>query len=185
MQTPEIITKTKLIIDHANSVIGFRVKNFMFSNVHGSFKEYDASIYMTEDDFTSTEIDFWLNPASIDTGNGQRDAHLRSADFFEVERFREISFTGNTLLQIIKNKRYMLYGELSMKGITRQIRLEIECGGRIRDPWGTERLLFNINGKINRKDWGLNWNALLETGGVLISEEVWINCELQLIRQED
>jgi polyisoprenoid-binding protein YceI len=77
----------------------------------------------------------------------------------------------------------MLYGELGMKGIKKQIRLEVESGGQVRDPWGTERMLFNVTGKINRKDWGLSWNAVLETGGVVVSEEVYIQCEVQLIKQ--
>ena len=182
MQTSEIITKTKWIVDPANSQIGFRVKHFMFTNVRGSFKKYDTNIYTTEDDFSTAEIDFWVNPESIDTGNEQKDAHLKSADFFDVDKFKEISFTSVTLVELIKHKRYMLYGELSMKGIRKQIRLEVETGGRIKDPWGIERVLFNISGKINRRDWGLNWNAVLEAGGVLISEEVWINCEVQLIK---
>jgi polyisoprenoid-binding protein YceI len=183
MQTPEIITKTKWTIDTANSQVGFRVKHLMFSNVHGSFREYDAVIHTTDDDFSSAEIEFWLNPASIDTGNQNRDEHLKSADFFDVERYKEISFSSTTLVELIRKKRYMLYGELAMKGIRRQIRLEVESGGRIKDPWGIERVLFNVTGKINRKDWGLNWNAVLETGGIMVSEEVWINCEVQLIRQ--
>jgi polyisoprenoid-binding protein YceI len=183
MQTPEIITKTRWKVDLPNSQIGFMVKHFMFTNVKGRFKEYDTSIYTTDNDFSTAKIDFWLNPESIDTGNEQKDAHLKSSDFFDVKKYKEISFTSTTLVELIRNKRYMLYGELAMKGISRQIRLEVETGGRLKDPWGIERVLFNINGKINRKDWGLNWNAVLETGGVLISDEVCINCEVQLIRQ--
>ena len=184
MQTPETITRTKWIIDTGNSQIGFRVKHFMFTNVKGSFREYSANIYTTENDLVTSEIDFWLNPASIDTGNDQRDAHLRSPEFFDTTLFREISFTANTIIEILRGRRYLLYGELAMKGIKRQIRLEVEFGGHIKDPWGTERVLYNINGKINRKDWGLNWNTVLATGGVLIGEEVLINCEVQLIKQE-
>ena len=184
MQTPEIITRTKWTIDPANSQIGFMVKHFMFTNVKGNFRQYGASIFTEENDFATAEIDLWINPDSIDTGNEYKDAHLKSVDFFHTDKYREISFSSTTLVELIRNKRYMLYGELAMKGIRKQIRLEVENGGRIRDPWGIERVLFNINGKINRKDWGLNWNAVLETGGVMISEDVWINCEVQLIRQE-
>jgi polyisoprenoid-binding protein YceI len=102
-----------------------------------------------------------------------------------VEKFREINFMADSLLEVDNDGNYELYGALTLKGISRQIKLNLEFGGLRKDPWGTDRALFTINGKINRKDWGLNWNAALETGGVLVSEDVWIICELQLIRQSD
>ena len=183
MQPQEISTKTKWIIDPLHSEIGFKVKHLMFTNVTGTFKEYDASIYVTDDDFTTAEIDVRINPASIETGNNQRDTHLKSADFFDVEKFKEINFTGNSFIKVGAADNYKLYGELTMKGIKKQIKLNIELGGLVKDPFGTEKALFTISGKINRKDWGLNWNAALETGGVLVSEDVWINCEVQLVKQ--
>ena len=176
-------TKTKWIIDQAHSEFGFKIKHLMVANVRGKFKEYDASIYTTGDDFASTEIDFWINPASISTGEEKRDAHLRSADFFDAEKFKEISFTGNTIKEKDENGRFSLYGGLTMKGIKKQIELDVDFGGIIKDPWGNQKAIFTVNGKINRKDWGLNWNAAIETGGVLVGEDVWINCELQLTRQ--
>jgi polyisoprenoid-binding protein YceI len=185
MQTTEVMTKTKWMIDPLNSQIGFRVKHLMFTNVRGTFKEFDASIYTTEDDFATAEIDVWINPASIDTGVEKRDAHLRSADFFDAEQFKEISFIGNTLVAVHKDGDYDLYGALTIKGIKKQIKLQIEFGGITKDPWGMDRALFSITGKINRKDWGLNWNTALETGGVMVSEDVWIICEVQLIKQSD
>jgi len=96
METTEVNTKTKWVIDPAHSEIGFKIKHLMFTNVRGRFKEFDASIYTTGEDFMSAEIDFWINPSSINTGDEKRDAHLRSADFFDVENFKEINFTGNT-----------------------------------------------------------------------------------------
>jgi len=183
MQSQEISAKTKWVLDPLHSEIGFKVKHLMFTNVKGTFKEYDASIYVTDDDFTTAEIDVWINSASIDTGNNQRDTHLRSADFFDVEKFKEINFTGNSFIKVGDGDNYKLYGELTMKGIKKQIQLNVELGGLVKDPFGTEKALFSINGKINRKDWGLNWNAALETGGVLVSEDVWINCEVQLVKQ--
>ena len=177
-----VLTKTKWVIDPLHSQVGFKVKHLMVSTVRGSFKEYDLSIYTTEEDFLSAEIDFWINPASIDTGQEKRDAHLRSADFFDVENFKEINFTGNTFEKVGEDS-YALYGDLTMKGTRKQIKLDVEFGGVIKDPWGNHKAIFTINGKINRKDWGLNWNAALETGGVLVSDDVWINCELQLTKQ--
>lgn len=183
MQTADVITKTKWLIDPVNSQIGFRVKYLLFSNVRGSFKEFDADIYSFGDDFTNAEIDFSINPASIDTGIEQRDAHLRNEDFFDVEQFKEINFSATSFEAGEEEGQYELYGDLTMKGIKKQIKLDVEAGGLIKDPWGSEKALFSINGKINRKDWGLNWNTALETGGVLVSEDVWISCEVQLIKQ--
>jgi polyisoprenoid-binding protein YceI len=181
METTAIDTKTKWVIDTMHSEIGFKVKHLMFSNVRGAFKEFDASIYTTVEDFNTAEIDLWINPASIDTGNGQRDAHLKSADFFDAENFKEINFTGNTF-EKDADGNFNLYGDLTIKGFKKQIKLNVEFSGVMKDPWGNEKAIFNINGKINRKDWGLNWNAALETGGVLVSEDVWINCEIQLTK---
>ena len=154
----------------------------MITNVKGVFKEFDASIYTTGEDFMTAEIDFWLNPASVDTGDEKRDAHLKSADFFDVENHKEITFTGNTY-EKVDNDSYELYGDLTVKGITKRIKLDVEFGGVMKDPWGNEKAGFTINGKINRKDWGLNWNAALEAGGVLVSDEVRVSCEVQLIKQ--
>ena len=182
METTEKGIKIKWNIDTDHSEIGFRVKHLMIANVRGSFKEFDGSIYTTDDDFLSAEIDFWINAASITTRNENRDAHLKNVDFFDVENFKEINFSGNTI-EKLDTDNYALYGDLTMKGIKKQIKLNVEFAGVVKDPWGNHKAVFNINGKINRKDWGLNWNAVLETSGVLVSDDVWINCELQLIRQ--
>jgi polyisoprenoid-binding protein YceI len=176
-------TKTKWGIDPAHSEIGFKVKHLMFTSVRGTFKEYEASIYTTGEDFMSAEIDFWINPASISTGDEKRDAHLKSADFFDVENFKEINFIADSYEKVDNDGSYELFGNLTMKGIVKQIKLQVEFGGIIKDPWGNAKAVFNINGKINRKDWGLNWNAALEAGGVLVSEDVIISCEVQLTKQ--
>ena len=183
METAEVNTKTKWGIDPAHSLIGFKVKHLMIANVRGTFKEFSASIYTTGEDFMSAEIDFSLNPASIDTGDEKRDAHLKSADFFDVEKFKGITFIAGNYENTDKDGRYELYGDLTIKGITRRIKLDVEFGGMMKDPWGNHKAVFSINGKINRKDWGLNWNAALETGGVLVSEDVWISSEVQLVKQ--
>ncbi|MFI5219707.1 MAG: YceI family protein [Bacteroidia bacterium] len=177
------MTKTKWGIDPAHSEIGFKVKHLMVTNIRGTFKEFDASIYTTGEDFMTAEIDFWLNPASVDTRDEKRDAHLKNADFFDVENFKEINFTADSYENVDNDGSYELYGDLTIKGIKKQIKLDVEFGGIIKDPWGNHKAVLKINGKINRKDWGLNWNAALETGGVLVSEDVWISCELQLVKQ--
>ena len=183
METTAVATKTKWGIDPAHSEIGFKVKHLMITNVRGEFKEFDGSIYTTGEDFMTAEIDFWINPASVTTGDEKRDAHLKSADFFDVENFKEINFTGNTYEEVDKDGSYELYGDLTIKGIRKQIKLDVEFGGVMKDPWGNQKAGFTINGKINRKDWGLNWNGALEAGGVLVGEDVSISCEVQLIKQ--
>jgi polyisoprenoid-binding protein YceI len=179
----ENLAKTKWGIDPAHSEIAFKVKHLMITNVKGVFKEFEGSIYTTGDDFMTSEIDFRMNASSIDTGAPDRDAHLKSADFFDVENYKQISFKGNTYEKVANDENFALYGDFTIKGITKQIKLDVEFGGVMKDPWGNEKAGFSINGKINRKDWGLNWNAALEAGGVLVSDEVRISGEVQLVRQ--
>ncbi|MDZ4708635.1 MAG: YceI family protein [Saprospiraceae bacterium] len=178
-----ILDKIKWGLDMAHSEVGFKVKHMMVANVRGLFKEFEASIVTTGEDFMTAEIDFWLDPSSVDTGSSDRDKHIRSADFFDVEQFKQIHFTGNTYEEVDHDGSYELYGDLTIKGITRRIKLDVEFGGILKDPWGNQKAIFNINGKINRKDWGLNWNAALETGGILVGEEVSIRADLQLFKQ--
>ena len=175
--------KTKWGIDPTHSEIAFKVKHLMITNVKGVFKEFEASIYTTGEDFMTSEIDFWMNPASVDSGVADRDAHLKSADFFDVENFKQIHFLGNTYEKVDNDGSYTLYGDLTIKDITRQIKLDVEFGGLMKDPWGNEKAGFSINGKINRKDFGLVWNATLEAGGVLVSDDVRISCEVELVKQ--
>lgn len=180
------VTETKKVkwgVDPVHSEIAFKVKHLMISNVKGVFKEFDASFYTTGEDFMTSEIDFWMNPASIDTGDAKRDEHLRSADFFDVENHKVITFIGNSYENVDNDGSYELWGNLTIKGITKKIKLDVEFGGIMKDPWGNEKAGFSIHGKINRKDWELTWNAALEAGGVLVSDEVTISCEVQLVRQ--
>lgn len=183
MKTAEVQNKIKWGIDPVHSEVAFKVKHLMITNVKGVFKEYDASIYTTGEDFMTSEIDFWMNPASVDTGDVKRDEHLKSKDFFDVENFKQISFTGNTYEKVDNDGSYLLYGDLTIRGVKKQVKLEVEFGGVMKDPWGNEKAGFTINGKLNRKDWGLNWNASLEAGGVLVSEDVNLSCEVQMVRQ--
>jgi polyisoprenoid-binding protein YceI len=179
----ENLTKTKWGIDPTHSEIAFKVKHLMITNVKGVFKEFNASIYTTGEDFMTSGIDFWLNPASIETGVADRDTHLKSPDFFDVENYKQIHFIGNSYEKVDNDGSYTLYGDLTIKGITKQIKLDVEFGGVMKDPWGNEKAGFSINGKINRKDWGLNWNAALEAGGVLVGDEIRISCEVELVKQ--
>ena len=182
MESTETPTKTKWIIDASHSEISFKVKHLMITNVKGVFKEFGASIYTTGEDFMTSEIDFFMNAATIDTRDAKRDEHLKSADFFDVENYKEITFVGNSYDKVDDDGSYELYGDLTIKGITKQVKLDVEFGGVMIDPWGNEKAGFTINGKINRKDWGLVWNTALESGGVLVGEDVRISCELELLK---
>ncbi|MDO9185998.1 MAG: YceI family protein [Bacteroidia bacterium] len=182
--TTETLTKVKWVIDPSHSEIGFKVKHLMITNVKGVFREFDASVYTTGEDFITSEVDFFMNPASVDTGDAKRDEHIKSADFFDVEKHKQISFVGDTIEKGNNDKIYTLYGFLKIKGVTKQIKLNVEFTGVMKDPWENEKAGFIVTGKINRKDWGLNWNSLLETGGVMLSDDVNIICEIQLVKQK-
>ena len=184
METTQALTRTKWSLDPSHSQIGFKVKHLMVTNVRGVFNEYNGSIYTTGDDFPGAEIDLSINTASVSTGDGRRDTHLKSPDFFDAENFKEINFKGTTL-EKTNESEYVLHGDLSIKGVTKRIKLDVEFNGIVKDPWGGKRAAFEITGKISRKDFGLTWNTVLETGGVMVGDEVTIKCEIQLIQQPE
>lgn len=177
MTSPQI----KWSIDPSHSEISFKVRHLMISHVKGQFKSFDASIYSTSNDFTTADIDLWIDVTSINTGVEKRDLHLISNDFFDVENYKQITFRSSTIGEVDKQGNHVLWGELTMKGITRNIKLDVEFGGIIKDPWGNERAGFTATGKINRNDFGLTWNTALETGGIMVGDEVSVICEIQVI----
>lgn len=175
--------KTKWIIDPAHSEIGFLIRHLMITNVKGYFREYEASIYTTGDDFMTADISLVVNAASVDTGNADRDGHLKSPDFFDVENFPQIHFTSDDAYEKVDDDgSYEMWGDLTIKGQKRQIKVSIEFGGVMKDPWGNTKAGIVVNGKIKRSDWGLNWNTALEAGGVLVGDEVRITADLQLVK---
>jgi polyisoprenoid-binding protein YceI len=180
MKKTEEITKSKWSLDQAHSEIAFKVKHLMISHVRGEFKKFDASIYTFAKDFTTVEIDLWIDASSITTDDAKRDEHLKSADFFDVQNHKQITFTSINLEKSEKDGNHELWGNLTIKGITKNVKLNVQFGGMIIDPWGNEKAGFAVTGKINRNDWGLTWNAPLETGGLLVSEDVTIQCEIEL-----
>jgi polyisoprenoid-binding protein YceI len=179
--------QTKWSIDQTHSEVAFKVRHLMIAHVKGAFKTFEASIYTTGKDFTTAEIDFWLDAASITTGDTKRDEHLMGADFFDVNNHKQITFTSSTIGKPDSDGNHELWGELTIKGITQNVRFKVQFGGIAKDPWGNEKAGFAVTGIINRNDWGLVWNAALETGGLMVSEEVSISCEIELINigQED
>ncbi len=172
--------QTKWSIDQVHSEIAFKVKHLMIAHVKGTFKTFDASIYTKLKDFTTAEIDLWIEASSITTGDAKRDEHLKSADFFDVENHKQITFTSSTIGKVNQDGDHELWGELTMKGVTNKVKLNVQFGGIINDPWGNEKAGFTVTGKINRSDWGLIWNAAIEAGGLMVSEEITISCEVEL-----
>jgi len=174
-------TETKLmqgVIDTAHTKIQFKVKHLMISNVMGSFKEFEGKASMIENDFSTTKVSVSIKTASIDTEAPDRDAHLKSADFFDVEKFPVLEFEGNGMVQK-DEENYELNGNLTIKGITKPVKLSVEYGGLMTDPWGNKKAGFSVTGEINRKDWGMVWNAALEAGGVLVADKVKILCDVE------
>ena len=174
-------TETKLlqgVIDPAHTRMQFKVKHLMISNVMGSFKEFEGKASMIENDFTTTKVNVTIKTASIDTEAPDRDAHLKSADFFDAEKYPVIVFEGNGMTQKDEDT-YELKGNLTIKDVTKPVTLSVEYGGLITDPWGNKKAGFSITGEINRKDFGMVWNAALETGGVLVADKVKILCDAE------
>ena len=180
MKTNENIAKTKWSVDQAHSEISFKVRHLMISHVKGTFKTFDASIYTTGKDFRTAEVDLWIDVSSINTGDEKRDEHLKSPDFFDVKKFKQITFISSTIEKSDADGNHKLWGELTMMGITQNIKLNLQLGGLLNDPWGNERAGFTVTGKINRSNWGLTWNSPIESGGLMVSDEIAISCEVEL-----
>lgn len=171
----------KWVIDPSHSEIQFKVKHLMITTVTGSFGTFEGSAETEGDDFSTAKIQFSADIASIDTKSEQRDGHLKSADFFDAENHPKLSFESTGLVSKGGNE-YTLNGNLSIRGVSKPVELNVEAAGIANDPWGNAKAGFTLSGKINRKDFGLVWNMATETGGVLVSEEVKILAEVQLAK---
>ena len=164
---------TKWNIDSAHSEINFKVKHLVVSTVRGSFTNYEASVETSKDDFSDAIIKFEADVESINTKNGQRDAHLKSADFFDAANHPKMTFVSKSVKKI-SDYELKVTGDLSIRGITKEITLDVIYNGTVAGFGGTEVAGFEIHGKVNRFDFGLQWNALTEAGGVVVSNEVKI-----------
>ena len=174
---------TNWVIDPTHSEVQFKVKHLMITTVTGSFNIFGATVQTEEEDFSKATISFTADVDSISTGNADRDGHLKTADFFDVANYPQIKFTATKFENVDNDGSYELYGDLTMHGITKNIKLDVEFGGVVKDPYGNTKAGFTINGKINRKDFGLQWSAVTEAGGVVVSDDVRIASEIQLIKQ--
>jgi len=172
---------TNWSLDPTHSELQFKVKHLMITTVTGSFTALTASLTSESDDFENAKVKFEAETGSINTTNTDRDNHLKSADFFNADQFPKITFESTSFTK--EDDEYTLTGNLTIKGVTNPVKLNVEFGGIATDPWGNTKAGFTISGKIKRTDFGLTWNAALETGGVMVSEEVRILGELQFVKQ--
>lgn len=178
------MTMNNWSIDAAHSGINFSVRHMVVSRVRGRFARYSGAIQLDDDDISRSGAEVTIDAASIETGTPQRDEHLRSADFFDVEKFPEIQFRSRRI-EAIAGDRYRMIGELTVRDVTREVSLDVEFGGRAKDPWGNERIGFVAKAALDRKDFGLEWNQILDAGGVLVGDRVDIELDVQAVKTAD
>jgi polyisoprenoid-binding protein YceI len=172
------MTKTKWVLDPAHSSVDFSVRHMMIANVKGTFQNFTAEIEADPADLTTANIEFTVETASVDTRNKDRDGHLVSADFFDVENHPKMTFKA-TKIEKTDEGEYNITGDLTLRGVTKQETFAVSFEGQGKDPWGNEKAGFSATGTLNRSDYGLVWNAALETGGVLVGDKVKINLQIQ------
>lgn len=168
-------------VDSTHSSIGFSVRHMVISKVHGRFGKWTAELALDEADVTRSSVKVSIDAASIDTGVADRDAHLRSPDFFDVAKFPTLTFQSKRV-EVVGDGELKVVGDLTLHGVTKEVALAVEQGGQGKDPWGNTRAGFTARGSLNRKEFGLAWNQALETGGLLVSEKVELSLELQAIK---
>lgn len=169
-------------IDAAHSHVGFSVKHMMISTVRGKFQTYSGRLILDTEDFTKSSVEGDIEVASIDTAEAQRDEHLRSADFFDAAQFPKITFRS-TGVERAGEDRYKVFGVLTIRGISREVSLDVDYAGMMTDPWGNQKLGFSAVGVLHRKDFGLTWNAALDKGGVLVGDLVKLELDIQAVLQ--
>jgi polyisoprenoid-binding protein YceI len=174
-------TNNEWNIDTVHSGISFSIRHMVISKVRGHFARFTGKLAVDDADLTRSTVEVTIDASSIDTGQSQRDGHLRSPDFFDAERHPELRFRS-ARIEKLGGDRYRVTGPLTIKDVTRDVSLDVEYGGRAKDPWGNERVGFLATASIDRKDFGLHWNQVLEAGGVLVGDRVDIELEVQGVR---
>jgi polyisoprenoid-binding protein YceI len=170
----------KIDVDHSD--VMFKVKHLMISTATGIFKKFDATVETEGDEFTNAKVFFEADVNSIDTKNEQRDAHLKSDDFFNAEQFPKMTFKS-TGIEKNGEGEYTLKGDLTIRDITKPITLDVDYNGSTKDPWGFERAGFEVTGKINRKEYGLKWSAVTEAGGLVVDDIVKLVMNIEFVKQ--
>lgn len=171
-------------IDTSHSHIQFSARHMMISRVRGEFEQFTGTIALNEEQPAASSVEIEIDATSINTRDEQRDAHLKSADFLDVEKYPHIVFKS-TRVEVTDDTHGKIHGDLTMHGVTKPVTLNVEYNGQSKSPWGTTNYGFSGHTKINRKDWGLHWNVALETGGVLVGEEITIDIELEVVKQPE
>ena len=179
----EVMASQSWIVDEVHSKLRFSARHMVIAEVEGKFNKFEIKFTNDGDDFTTSRIELIIDADSVDTGNHDRDNHLRSADFFDAEKFPVIKFIS-TSIKKINDEKYKLTGELTIKENTRPIELDVTYGGQVKDPWGNTRAGYNIKGSLNRFDYGLRWNNLIETGGAVVGKNININCDIEVVNAE-
>ena len=174
--------KGKWTLDPVHSELTFKVRHLMISNVKGEFTDFDVDMIAQGDDLAEARILVNIDASSISTNNKDRDDHLKSEDFFDVNHHPKLTFQSSSI-ENKGNNNFNLKGTLSIRGVEKEVTLDMEFGGVMKDPYGNEKAGFSVNGKIDRKDFGLNWNATLEAGGVMVGNEIKLSAEVQLVKQ--
>jgi len=172
---------TKWNFDNSHSSVAFTVSHMVVSDVEGSFKKFNGNVTSDKADFTDAKIDFTIDVASINTDNVDRDNHLKSDDFFNAEKFPTITFVSKSFTKL-KDNKYKLVGNMTMRGVTRSVTLEVTYGGTVTDPYKNTRAGFKITGKINRKDFGVNWSKAMETGGLVVGDDVEFTVRVEIVK---
>lgn len=167
-------------IDTAHSAISFSIRHMVFAKVRGRFGTWNATADLVPEDLSRSKVEVEIDAASIDTGVADRDKHLRSADFFDADTFPKLRFVS-TKVEDLGGGRYQVHGELTIRDVTKQIALEAQHGGQGKDPWGNQRIAFSGTTSLNRADFGLTWNQVLEAGGILVGERVDIEIDVQAV----
>ena len=175
------MSTTKWALDSTHSEIQFKVRHLMVSWASGSFKKFEADVKSNGDDFTTARIRFAADVDSIDTNNEQRDAHLKNGDFFDAENHPQVIFES-AKMEKLDDDHYKLHGTLTMRGNSKPIVLNVEYGGIMQDPWGNTRTGFTVTGKVNRKDFGISFGGVTETGGLLLGDDVTINANVEFVK---
>lgn len=173
---------TSWVIDNSHSSIEFVVRHMMISKVRGSFQNFTGTVEFDEQNPSNSSVNVQIEAASINTRDAKRDAHLTSPDFLDAANHPYLSFVSKRV-EVVDSEHGKIIGDLTIRGVTREVVLETTYNGQAKSPWGTTSAGFNASATINRKDWGLNWNVALETGGVLVGEEVTIAIELEIVKQ--
>jgi len=171
-------------LDPTHSEIQFKVRHLMITNVTGEFKKYTIDVQTEDEDFMKAKVSFTADIDSVDTGNEQRDGHLKSPDFFDAAKFPQLKFVATKYENVDEDGSYELYGNLTIRDTTKPVKFDVEFGGIVKDPWGNTRAGFTISGKINRKDYGLSWHVVTDTGGFVAGDDVRIHCSVELIKQQ-